>query len=356
MKLRIAILAVALALIAACGRPPAPPAALAFSSAPQLDTTWPWPSAHQKTIAPGVSHWTKNSGGSRLHLFRFRLDVNPKLEFGIYDQDQHDGDVGNNLTDHQRKSVAGAVRELNTSGKVIAACNGMFFGYDRSGYETKAAHIGPVVLEGKPQYNVGGPNRWTFGITKTGVFKTAFRPGFKDLGEFRFAADGAQCLIREAQPLKIEPYPTLPIPPGTKLPRVEPTPKDAGHIPIVDHIRTSRTSFGWSKDSKTLYMLIVYETDGENESARRLRAGEELGDGWNLFDLQRFWASVGVWGAVNSDGGIVTQLISLRPEGDYEMLASRTSQSSSGPWVISPELENVPDGGTLMYFFVRERK
>jgi Phosphodiester glycosidase len=262
-----------------------------------------------------------------------------------------------NATDYFPKSVLGVAREIGAkgSGKLIAAWNGLFFGYDHSKNPPNglAKHIGPVVIEGAPSYNVGR-NRWTFGLSKSGRFETRFKPRFDSLTSFRYAADGAQCLIRDGVALRIEPTPMLPIEPGTKPARIEPTFEDAGHIPIVDHIRTSRISMGWTRDSKKLYVLIVFEPDTETESIRRLRQGLDLGSGWDLFDLQRFWLSMDVWGAVNIDGGNVTQFVALNSDGHYEFQPSVSSGAPKRMTVVD-ENQKDPGGGTLLTFWIREK-
>src|SRR5207302_809080 len=119
--------------------------------------------------------------------------------------------------------------------------------------------------------------------------------------EFDFGAGGAQCLVRDGQDLILRPPPAIgaPIPKGP-FPSTE---SEAGHIPMVDHMLTSRTSLGWSKDSRRLYLLIVKEPDSEMASALAFRHGEPESGGWSVAELQRFWLSLGVWGAVNLDGG-----------------------------------------------------
>ncbi len=344
--------------IAGCANPPKTITANPFSPAPQSDATWPWTDAALTNPRKGFERWQKiSSDGTKLDLFAFDFSANPNLEFGLYDQDQHDDVPGDNGADYFPKSVIGVARELEAegNGRVLAAWNGLFFAYDRSANPPNglAKHIGPVVIAGKPMHNVGR-NRWMFGIANSGEFETRFKPEFETLNQFRYAADGAQCLIREGKPLQIEPYPPVPIEPGTKLSRNEPTSSDAGHIPIVDHIRTSRTSMAWSKDSKRLYVLIVIEPDTETESTRRLRQGIDLGSGWNLFDLQRFWLSMGVWGAVNSDGGNVAQFLATRSDGKFDFQPSQTSGKSARK-IVSNASESDPGGGSLLSFWVRER-
>ncbi|MBL8061359.1 MAG: hypothetical protein JNK63_11695 [Chthonomonas sp.] len=354
---QIAQVPLALFLLAITGcQPQASPPPKVIS--PQMDTSWPWVAAKQEPVADGVKKWMKTSSdGTRLTLLEFDFQANPLLEFGVYDQDRYDEKPDDNLTDYFPKGIASVGTGLNWRWNTVAAWNGLFFAYDRSteAQGGLARHIGPVVIDGVARHNVGR-HRWMFGQLKTGEFAVRFKPKWADLSEFETAADGAQCLVLEGKPLAIALYPKIPIEPGTKLPRTEDKPTDAGHIPLTDHIRTSRVSMAWNRDSSKLYALFVMEPDTENESIRRLRAGEDLGAGWNLFDLQKFWLSKGVWGAVNSDGGVVAQYLILKGEGEYFVQPSRQSKDPSPMEIAVAGKFSDPGGGSLMSFLVGERK
>ncbi|WP_442602599.1 stalk domain-containing protein [Paenibacillus sp. KN14-4R] len=75
----------------------------------------------------------------------------------------------------------------------------------------------------------------------------------------------------------------------------------------------ARTALGYSKDKKTAYIITV---DKNSNS-----------DGMSFKELQSFMSSIGVWKAVNLDGGGSTQMVS-RELGDKE-----------------PTLKNNPEGG-----------
>jgi hypothetical protein len=82
------------------------------------------------------------------------------------------------------------------------------------------------------------------------------------------------------------------------------TPQEVGHVPIFDHMRTSRAAVAWSRDSRKLWVLWVKEPDSEGGSAVAMRRGLPVGGGWTVPDLQRFWLSMksqGVFNAINSD-------------------------------------------------------
>jgi hypothetical protein len=115
-------------------------------------------------------------------------------------------------------------------------------------------------------------------------------------------------------------------------------------------MKTSRTSMGWSKDNTKLYLLIVKEPDNETVSALELRHGLAMVGGWMVSDLQKFWKAKGVWGAVNVDGGNVTQAAFLRPSGRYELLPA----GSPSRLTFGPDFKNAPGGGSIMYWLVRE--
>ncbi|MCR8645052.1 phosphodiester glycosidase family protein [Paenibacillus sp. N1-5-1-14] len=75
----------------------------------------------------------------------------------------------------------------------------------------------------------------------------------------------------------------------------------------------ARTAVGYSKDKKTAYLITVDKAAGS--------------DGMSFSELQSFMAKIGVWKAVNLDGGGSTQMVS-RELGDKE-----------------PTLKNSPEGG-----------
>lgn len=324
-------------------KPPAPPT-------PNPDAKWPWPGAKETRLAKGFTHW-KSTGadGSSLDLLQFDFQENPNLRFAIYDQDQDDDVPFDNRVDYFPRGVGQVTAHLNQDRKVLAAWNGLFFAYDRgpgSPPNGWARHIGPVVMDGKTHFNVGR-YRWTFGVQDQ-QFKALFKPDKKTLeAEFDFAADGAQLLVREGLPLRIHPF-------EDTLKKERPTDReaDAGAIPMVDWMKTSRTSMAWSQDSRTFWVLVVVEADHEVGSKLAVKYGRDDPSGWTLTDLQRFWLSKGVWGAVNSDGGVVTQLAMRKPDASYELLPAQ--QSSRPGRYTTRELENSPDGGSLMTFYIYE--
>lgn len=319
---------------------------------------WPWPKAERTVLRKGVTRWydTSSPDGTTLDLLEFDFGANPRLRFELYDQDEDDAVPHDNLADYYERSVAQVVRDLNEKGRgpVIAAWNGPFFAYDRSpgmGPYGKARHVGPVILKGVVRHNVGNP-RWTFGVSRDGRFKVLHQPDRATLArEFYYGAAGLQCLIKDGKPLRLAPYPA----PDAPLPRqpVPSTPSEAGHIPLVDHMRTSRTSLAWSADSGKLWLLVVNEPDHELGSKLAVKRGEANEGGWMLSDLQRFWIAFGAPNAVNSDGGAVTQLALREPDRRYHLLPPRLT-SSNGRLRVDLESAVLPAGGTLLTFLLRE--
>jgi hypothetical protein len=337
--------------------------------------TWPWPNSKESLVTTGLTRWhvPSTEDGTSLELFRIVLHANSPLSIGIADLDENDPHPFDNKADYYDKDVPFFVNNVNTStlpgsvralfnGRAALVWNGPFFTHAATPEFPKhgwASHIGPVVLKGKKHYNVGS-HRWTFGWQQVEggnpVFKTLHKPSWQTLeDEFFFAADGLQCLVREGKPLNLPP----PTDPKFSRPRggVKSTPQDVGAIPIVDDIKTSRTSIGWSQDNTYLYVLIVSEPDTEAGSINAFRRGEKQVGGWNLADLQEFWLKLGVWGAVNSDGGMQTQRAYVLRDNVYDFLMpqikgpSKTVQVTPGDKKIS----SLNAGGTLMAFYVFER-
>ncbi len=331
-------------------------------SPPAFSNPWPWKDAVACSPFKGVERWYLKSTNDHtsLELYQFDFRANPELRFGLYDQGEDDVKPFDNQTDFFSHGVGWVTNHLNASGKgkVLLAWNGMFFSFlPKHGQSSQlATHIGPVVIDGKTHYNVG-QHRWTFGVSygKHGApeFRCVFKPDQNALANFSYAADGAQCLILNGKSLRLP----APSDPSVLHPRggAPSTDEDVGAIPVVDDIRTSRTSIGWSKDSRYLYVLIVSEPDTETGSINAFRTRSYQVGGWNLADLQAFWKSLGIWGAINSDGGMETQRTLLQPGGAYNLLRPQLN----GPGrilTLDKNCSNAPAGGTLMTFYVSQQR
>ncbi|RYX82481.1 hypothetical protein EON83_19360 [bacterium] len=344
------------------------PLASSYSS-PSVGTSWPWPGAITKTLARGVTQTSKvTADGTLLDLFDFDFGANPNLRWEIFDQDEDDSKPFDNHVLYWDRNVARATKELDgpkKRGPVLVAWNGAFFGYQKKTNEADAFHVSPVVLRGKVYFNTA-QHRWTFGVknTPTGpVWKTFFKPSKAIMErEFDYAAGSVQCLIKDGKILTVEPFP--PIGGTFKDQPVPSTAQDAGHIPYFDHMRTCRASIAWSRDNKHLYFLAVKEPDDEGASSVALSftvrgnpipAGTTLGGGWTVPDVQRFWQSKGVWGAINSDAGGVLQWVARQPNGaGWDMVPPRLANSALR-LKVKPNWDGaIAGGGAIMYFFVRE--
>jgi len=319
---------------------------------------WPLPHAVQDAPHKGVTHWLDNSpdDGTVVDFFDFDLEKNPGLRLEIYDQDEDDAKPFDNVATYWNHGVGWATAHLNASdrGPVVAAWNGLFFDLNGQGADRVANHLTPVVLNGKLHYGDLPTYRWTFGIHYEDghpQFSVLHMPKPADVAKrFDFAAGAAQCVIKEGQPLKLEPYPKKA---GYIPPSHDSTPDEAGYIRIVDHMKVSRTSIGWTKDYSHLYLLFVSAPSSETESALAFKHGTAVSGGWSLADIQRFWMAKGVWCAINSDGGGPAQLTYRLPNGNYYLLPPAWAADNTRR-LVGPDFKNAPPGGSLMYFYVRD--
>jgi hypothetical protein len=341
--------------------PPAPPPVL--PPKPSLLAIWPWPHAMWDTPHAGVTHWLDSSSpdGTVLDFFDFDLQANPGLRFEIYDQDQDDAHPFDDTADCWPQGVGWATHHLNTSGrgKVIAAWHGLFFNCDpvagksadpRSLYV--GHHVTPVVIDGQVHCNVGQA-RWTFGVQYDrcgrATFKTLLMPDKTTLAKsFTFASGGAQCLVKDGQPQKLRSFAAAQEPFDHHSTTC--ASDEAGYIPNVDWIQTTRATVGWSLDQKHFYLLFVKQTGTEGGAVMASHGHGPPTGGWTISDEQRFWLAKGVWGAINSDGGDVGQLTFLRPDGNYLLLPPIAQERR----VYPPNFPNAPAAGTLLYFYVRD--
>ena len=321
---------------------------------------WPWPKTKIDRPARGVTHWLDDSSGDGTvcELLEFDFKANPKLRFELFDQNSDDAKPWDNHCFYWQRGAAQMTRQLNRKTRVIALWNGPFFGYHGgSKWASGAAfHVSPVVIGGKV-HSFGANHRWSFGVKNQNgapVFQTFHQPSAATLkANYDFGGGGLQCLIQDGKPLRLRAYGLPPLPQP-----VASTPLEAGHIPDFDHMKSSRASIGWSRDSSKMWLLFVKEGDSEAASISALRVGGGLFGvglmgGWSLADVQRFWLSQGAWGAINSDAGDVAQMTVLRPDGNYDLVPSRQA-SSALRLTFDGNFAGAPAGGALMYFSVTE--
>ena len=323
---------------------------------------WPWNDAKIDHPARGVTHWLDDSArdGTVCELIEFDFDANPNLRFEMLDQDSDDARPWDDHCQYWPRGAAQMTRQLDDKNRrVVALWNGPFFGYHGGSkwVGKDAFHVAPVVVGGK-FHGFGANHRWSFGVkTRDGKpqFGTFHLPTPQVLAaNYDFASGGVQCLIKDGKPLQLRAY-GLPI----LAQPVASTPLEAGHIPNFDEMKSSRASLGWNRDNSKLWLLFVKEADSEGASIAALQLGGgalglQLKGGWSVDDVQRFWRSKGVWGAINSDAGDVAQLCVLRRDGDYDVVPPRQN-SSALRLRFGPDFVGAPAGGALMYFYVIER-
>ena len=342
-------------------KPPAPPI-------PSPLAVWPWPRALLDTPHPGVTHWldTSSPDGTMLDFFDFNLGKNPHLRFEIYDQDEDDAHPFDDLADCWPHGVGWAVAHLNAAhkGKIVAAWHGLFFNCDavagRSANPKSlyvGRHVTPIVINGKVHCNVGQA-RWAFGVhydrKNHPKFKTLLLPSKAELKKsFTFASGGAQCLVLNGRPLKLLTFASAQDP--FEHHSTACAMDEAGYIPNVDWIQTSRATMAWSKDCKHFYLLFVKQTGTEGGGVMASHGHGPPVGGWTVSDEQRFWlAHGGIWGAVNSDGGDIAQLTYALPDGNYLLMPPIGGGYYQQRLVVPPSFPNPPPGGTLLYFTVRD--
>lgn len=351
------------------------PASLPFLlPQPAERSQWPWADAKSDKPHRGVGHWlAKQKDGTTVDLLSFDFKENPDLRFELYDQDEDDAKPFDNVVDYWPLGVGQATGKLNArfgqqkNGRIVAAWNGLFFGYYRKMKVTRRGaiperaghHVSPVVLRGRVLYNTAN-HRWTFGVKYANgrpTWKTqhlASRAWMQR--ELDFGGGSAQCLIRNGQALRLKPFPRT-----RREVRKQPiasTPQEIGHVPIFDHMKTCRVSMAWSKDNRYFYVLVVKEPDSEGASAIAFLQNLPASGGWTVPDVQKFWLNFSrtraIEGAVNIDAGGVAQLTYLRPDNRYEMIPGQEA-SSAMRLIPKRNFSDAPRGGSIMYFYVRDR-
>lgn len=340
-------------------------------NAPSELARWPWPNAKVSVPHKGVTRWVAMQRDNTLvELLEFDWAKNPNLRFEIFDQDETDDKPFDNRVDYWNRSAAILSRELNQKfareqgqrrrGRVVAAWNGAFFGYDRKSNNRLAFHVGPVILNGAPRYTSIPNHRWTAAWNNSDAgprFSVQHLPLAPQLQGFEWGAGALQYLVRDGKPLHLQPFPQ----PGDKpLPQPFPSsPQDAGHVPDFDHMKSCRASFAWNAQNSKLWVVIVKEPDSEAVSILGVRhggawPGASVVGGWTVADLQRFWLALGAAHAVNSDAGDVGQRLLLLPDNSYDWIPPRLV-SGLMRMRLKPDLSDAPvGGGPLMCFYVRD--
>jgi hypothetical protein len=352
-----------------------------FLSRPSPQAIWPWHDAQQSTPATGVTRWQSRApDGTTLELLRFDFAANPNLKIGFYDQDEDDAQPLDNRVFYWQRGIGPVLQSLHQkqeseNRELVALWNGSFFGLKnlKPREQDYCFHVSPIVLNGKVLFNTSN-HRWTWGFQMRGGktrFKVTHLPGRAQLErEFDFATGATQCLIKDGASLQIKAFPFPGETPATQP--VASTPREAGHIPFLDHMKTSRVSVAWTRDSSQLFLLFVKEPDGEAPSRAALQCRVAAYGGWMLADVQLFWLAaqrdLKIENAVALDGGDVAQLALRLPRNSFEIAPPRLAMSdlkskgtrryiipvskfSDNKNAAPPEISR---GGSLMYFFVSE--
>ena len=339
------------------------PIALGESAeSPAQLSRWPWQKTQFENLGAGVRHWIgTQSDGTTCDLLEFDFGVNPNLKFEIAEQDSDDQKPLDNVVSYWPRGAPQMTQQLNArfasekKGRVVALWNGLFFGYyeGHSKIGGTGFHVSPIVLDGKTHFTQSN-HRWFFGckyLQGAPQFKVVHLPDTKTLAsQFDWGGGAVQCLIYQGAPLKLAPFPRSstdfqPQPVASTL-------REVGHVPYFDHMKTSRMSLAWSRDSRKLWLLAIKEPDWEAGSSYALQYSLPLGGGWTVADVQRFWLSRGAYYAINSDAGDVAQLTYRRAH-NYQLIPPRWA-SNRMRIDLKADNSNAPQGGAVTYFYLRD--
>ncbi len=337
------------------------PLSLDKADTPAQFSRWPWSNMRWKELSDGVRHWSSTQNdGTNFDLLEFDFGANANLKFAIAEQDSDDKKPFDNIVSYWPRGAAQMTQQLNArfqsekKGRVVALWNGLFFGYYEGGSKIGGTgfHVSPVVLNGKTHFRQSN-HRWFFGcryLRGVPQFKVVHLPTQQQLSQFDWGGGAVQCLILEGKPLKLAPFPRHST--DFQAQPVASTPSEAGHVPYFDHMKTSRMSLAWSRDSRKLWLLAVKEPDWEAGSSYALQYRLPLGGGWTVADVQNFWLSRGVEYAINSDAGDVAQLAYRRGE-NYQLIPPRWA-SNRMRIELKRDFSNAPQGGAVTYFYLRD--
>ena len=309
--------------------------------------------ATNETLARGVTLrvFPPTPDGTTVLIVRFDLSQNSDLNFGIYDADSDDAIPFDNrntswLGQPLHRVLDIAQNRVGAHQDVLCLVNGGFFGAEK---QWTATHEAPLVVDGKPLY----PNRvlehdWPEQAGSLAIstenkqlqFSFLRDISWDKLHDYQTVLGGVRGLIVNGKTQTLKP-----VMGGTRL-------------------RCSRTSVGWTSDSRQFYLLSVRDPDGEAASLNQLER-EKLGTGtqtggWNVAQVQQFWQRMKIPNAVLFDGGESTQIALRKSDGHNVFISSAYQLSRTfGYWRNRPLRAYLPllppspnHGGVLNYFYV----
>jgi hypothetical protein len=266
---------------------------------------------------------------ARLHTFHFGPQAD--LDTGVYDCNSGNADSDAN-TSYLGQDLALLLKQLNgkeaPKRQVLCLVNGGFFG--GSGWSV-AHHEEPILQNHVVRYPVDllrpADQAW---------FLILNRPVAMVTDESRFDMS-PELPWRSAQmqvPSGPTPFSLITTGPlwlstgaETVLGGVRPL-RLAGHsVELkpgagVTTLKCSRTSIGWNQERTELYVLTVFDPDGELASQLQRRGGGVQTGGWDVRQVQEFWEKREVPYAVLFDGGESTQAAFRRADGSYFFVPS----------------------------------
>ena len=348
------------------------PATIAVLAPPSALAKWPLIGAKTQNGPRGVTHFiARDADGTDVDLIEFDFKTNPRLRLELFDQNSDSPHPFDDRARYWGRNAAYILTHEAKGGRIIAACNGGPFGFNRIVLKDRAHHVAPLIYNGAVYFNAAAidwDQAWVVGVRdgKAPRFEAVLRPSPTQLRTYTWGTGEVQCLVKDGAPLTLGGAPT-----GGKWPvYLAPGPMEAGTFGKTDWTKTSRVSLGWSRDGAKLWMLSVHDPEAEAASrvalSLRVRGSTNaqtppITGGWSAFDVQNFWKSKGAWGAVLVTTGDFAQLAARRSDGQIEFVPSHVAdifwKTAHGRTRLTcpPDLKGAPSGGSaLFYWVVRE--
>jgi hypothetical protein len=288
--------------------------------------------------------------GTIVYSVSFDFKKQPFFNPRIYDCDSDDAlPYDDSNTSYMGQDIHALVQKLNQRSKsqrerTLCLVNGGFFG--ASGLSV-AHHEEPIVQDGHVAYNVDllrPKDQGCFFAVNSLASIQAGQPRFLMLPSIPWGRlQTFQTVLGGVRPLRVDGKSLL-LKPG------------AG----TTGLRCSRTSIGWSADGDTLYILVVYDPDGELASQIQRKMHWPQTGGWDVRQVQQYWENKQIPFAVLFDGGESTQLAYLKAEDAYGYVNAGYQYSFTVGYLFQrPLVVNLPilppseaHRGVLNYFYV----